>query len=165
MKKYLICYSLIFVCILSYAQSFTHFEYKGGNKKIVAAVEKANKVISNPNFYKSIDSIISFDFTTYTGRQVVNEYKAFNSPIIVNTYWAPYPFSKANARTQNLLEMNTAKLHRSIESIAITLIHESIHYVDYHTNNQFDYTHNGNKEDGNENSAPYKIENIIQYYL
>lgn len=81
--------------------------------------------------------------------------------IQVDTYWAPWPFSSANAKSQHEININTAKLRRSLASITNTLVHETVHVVDWLTNNAWNYTHDFNK-DGQENTAPWRIGSIVE---
>ena len=129
--------------------------YSGSNQKIIAAVAEANRILSNPDFYKRIDTVQRFDNSTYNGLQVSNEIKNLNRTIEVEDYWNP--FGIANAKTVSVIKLNTAKLRRSHKSITNTVIHETVHAVDWWTNEKWDYTHDGNSPDGQDYTAPWVI--------
>lgn len=139
------------------AQSL-QLQYSGNNPKVVAAVAEANKILANQDFYKKIDSVLSFDNSTYSGLQVANEMRSVHQTVRVEDYWKP--FSKANAKTQTKICINTANLKRSTASITNTLIHETVHYVDWSINRNWDYTHNGQRATGQGNTAPWVIATI-----
>jgi hypothetical protein len=130
-------------------------EYSGKKEKIIKAVKEANRILSSVDFYKQIEGKLGLDNSTYTGPQIANEMKNLNRAIKVVDYWNP--FSKANASTVSRIRMNKAKLNRSLASVVNTLIHETVHAVDWWANQQWDYTHNGNAPGGQHNTAPWVI--------
>lgn len=138
--------------------------YSGDNEKIALAVTEANKILANPEFYKQIDAIPTFDNSSYSGLQVSTEIKDLNRTIEVKDYWKPWGF--ANAKTVSVVRIKTAKLKRSHASITNTVIHETVHAVDWWRNNLWDYTHDGNSPNGQNNTAPWIIgrlaENLTQ---
>lgn len=151
--------ALLFITYFVDAQTI-QLHYSGKNKKIIAAVEEANNILRNAEFYKKIDSVMRFDNSTYSGLQVSNEIKNLNRIIEVDDYWKPIAI--ANARTVTVIELNTAKLKRSHKSITNTVIHETVHAVDYWVNKKWDYTHDGNSPDGQDKTAPWVIGEIAE---
>lgn len=141
-------------------QTYTQLNYIGNNKKVKLAIAEANKILSNPDFYKQIEAVNKFDFTDYNGKQIADEIHSLNKAIIVKNYWVP--FSKTKAKTLSEISINTATLNRPVSSIVNTLIHETVHAVDWLTNNDWDYTHDGQKADGQENTAPWVIGDIAE---
>lgn len=129
--------------------------YAGENKKIVNAVAEANKILINPEFYKKIESIQHFDNSTYNGSKISSEIKNINRTIEVEDYWKP--FAVANAKTVSVVRLNNTKLRRNHASITNNVIHETVHAVDWLTNNAWDYTHDGNSPAGQDNTAPWVI--------
>lgn len=137
-----------------------NIHYSGGNKKIINAVIEANKIISNTEFYKQIERINSFYNSSYSGLQISTEMKNLTKTVEVLVYWNP--FTKSNAKTQNAIKVNTAKLHRDLKSITNTLIHELVHFVDWSVNSKWDYTHKGQAYETIPVSAPYVIGAIAE---
>lgn len=119
-------------------------QYSGNNQKIIEAVAEANRILNDPEFYRKVDSIKSFDNTLFSGKQILSEMNAVKT-VEVTEYFKK--LTRANARTQLQIQMNTAKLNRSLASITNTLIHESIHAVDWITNKRWDYTHRSQYEE------------------
>lgn len=132
--------------------------YTGKNDSIISVVKQANIVLNDLNFYKKIDSIQSFDNSDYSGEKISFEIKNLNQIIQIKSYWNPFGF--ANAKTVSVIKLNTAKLKRSQKSILNTLIHETVHAVDWKTNNKWDYTHDGNSPNGQNDTAPWVIGKI-----
>ena len=158
---------MFFLLMISYSGIAQNIQlhYSGTNQKIIKAISEANKILSNEEFYKRIESIQKFDNTSYTGQQIVKEMKAIKT-IEVTEYYKKH--TKTNAKTQTEICMNTAKLDRysdelkNLASLVNTLIHESVHAVDWLTNKHWDYTHKGQKEEIPPISAPYIIGAIAE---
>ena len=162
----LIMTAVTFILILSNMDVIAQplqLNYSGKNIKIVQAVEEANKILINPNFYNRIDTIQNFDNSTYTGLQISTEFKNLHRIIQVVDYWNPFGF--ANATTVSVIKLNTAKLRRSHKSITNTVIHETVHAVDWWSNEKWDYTHDGNRPEGQNNTAPWVIGAIAVNFI
>lgn len=130
------------------------FQYNGTNAQLLAAVQDANRILAEPSFFQQVAAMPVFAYSTYNGAQVATEMQGLAQPIEVNTYWNI--FSRATAKTQTTLNINTAKLNRSNPSIVNTLVHESVHFTDWAVNGQWDYTDRDVYEDPPV-SAPYSI--------
>jgi hypothetical protein len=128
--------------------------YSGSKPKIIEAVTEANRILLSEEFYTQLNNIQKFDNTTYSGNQIAKEMNAIKT-IEVTEYHKR--FTKANAKTQTEIKMNTAKLERTLASRTNTLIHETIHAIDWLTNNQWDYTHRTQYEEIPPVSAPSVI--------
>ncbi|MDX2174394.1 MAG: SprT-like domain-containing protein [Bacteroidota bacterium] len=157
-KKYKLffCFTLIY---FSGVSQNVQLVYNGTKKEILDAVAEANKLLSNPAFYKSVNAIQTFDNTNYSGAKIVMEMNAIKT-IHVTEYYKR--FSKTNAKTQTEIRINTARLNRHLSSIVNTLIHETIHAVDWLSNSKWDYTHKSQKEEIPPISAPYMIGAIAE---
>ncbi len=138
----------------------TNLQYSGSNVKIVNAVAQANDILANPLFYTQIEAITQFDNSTYSGLQVANEIRDLNKTIDVRTYW--WPLSRVNAKSETEINVNTAKLGRTLASVTNTLIHEMVHVTDWLTNSKWDYTHDGQSPDGQDKTAPWAIGAIAE---
>lgn len=158
MKKHILFLSLITICWRSLSQN-VQLRYEGVEKEIRDAVYEANKLLSNPAFYKSVNAIQTFDNTQYSGAMIVTEMNAIKT-INVTEYYKKR--SKTNAKTQTEIRINTARLNRHLSSIVNTLIHETIHAVDWLSNSKWDYTHKSQKEEIPPISAPYMIGTIAE---
>ncbi len=135
------------------------------NKNVLRWIEKANKVLSNPEFYMKIRSKSGFDMSTASGADIADTMKLMVGikTLTVKTYYKRY--SRANAYFEpwnpSYIYINTAKTNRSDGSGAATVVHEWVHMVD-----KFDgihsYGHGDNSSKGKQNTAPYWIDNVAQ---
>ncbi|PQJ08955.1 hypothetical protein CJD36_021335 [Flavipsychrobacter stenotrophus] len=152
---------LLALCVSQFCNGqVTQLHYSGNNKKIAFAVEAANKILRDPSFYNRIDTIARFDNSEYSGHRIVNEFQKLGRVIEVTDYWRPIAW--ANAKTVTKIKINSAKLRRSHSSITNTLIHETVHAVDWITNGEWNYTHSGNSPEGQSATAPWIIGSIAE---
>lgn len=135
-------------------------EYDGKNDSLILVIAKANRILKSQGFYEKISSFSSFDNSNYTGGKIAKEFKELNHNILVETYWNP--FGIANAKTVSVIKLNSAKLKRDQESILNTIIHEAVHAVDWLNNRQWDYTHDGNRANGQNQTAPWVIGEVAE---
>jgi len=133
--------------------------YPHSNAKIIAAVTEANRILADELFYLRIDSIRSFDNTTYTGRGITNEMRAIQTIEVGEFYKA---HTKTTAKTLTKIRLNTGRLNRSLAAITKTLIHETVHAVDWNTDKRWNYTHRTQHEEKPPVSAPYIIGAIAE---
>lgn len=133
----------------------TQLVYEGSNQKVIESVEEANRILQLREFYDRIAAVPRFDNSSYSPQQVSDELHNFDRTIAVQGYWNI--LSLANASTQTEININTAKLRRSKTSIVNTLIHETVHAIDWLTNKAWDYTHDGNSPAGQDQTAPWVI--------
>lgn len=144
--------------------------YSGNNILLSEAILKANRLLSNTEFYEKIKSIHHFDNANgYTGEQIVKEMLYIESVVV---YEYKKRWTSTTAITQDQIGVNMLKLNRysdhkrNIASITNTLIHEFIHAVDWKTNQKWDYTHRTQYAENPPISAPYVIGEIAEkYYL
>lgn len=134
-------------------------EYAGTQKKIQEAVVEANKLLKNQKFYDTLAKIQTFDNTTYSGKQIIEEMNKIKSLKVIEYKDTNTKFT---ALTLTEIKLNTAKLNRSIPKIAATLVHETIHGVDWATNKHWDYTHKTQHRENPPISAPYIIGTIAE---
>ena len=144
--------------IFSSAQT-VQLEYKGTNTAISTAVIEANRILSSPDFHRGVSAVPRFNNTKQSGSQIVDDIKNLRKTVEVREYWNPLG---ANAKTVSVIKINAAKLNRSHAEITNTVVHETVHAVDWWTNNDWDYTHDGNSPDGQENTAPWVIGKIAE---
>lgn len=155
-------FAMMLSSILGSAQK-VQLHYSGKNKKVTTAVAEANKILADPAFYAQIEQHNSFDNTAYTGKQISQEMQNLNKVIEVSTYW--WPLSPSNAGTVSSIKVNTAKLNGDLASRTNTMVHETVHGVDYLTNARFDYTHDGNEAAGQGGTAPWVIGDIAEHMV
>ena len=158
LTKALLTFFLGATPFFSYAQML-QLEYNGSNAAIATAVKEANIILNSPDFYSKISAIQRFDNTTQSGLQIADDIKNLRRTVEVEEYWNPFG---ANAKTVFVIKLNSAKLRRSHASITNTVIHETVHAVDWWTNNKWDYTHDSNNPEGQENTAPWVIGSIAE---
>lgn len=145
------------------------FIYNGNSDIITDAINDANFIFQNEEFFTRLSGKESFDASNATGEKIKELIKI--SPIIatIELYKpAPLPpWSRANAYTTESqpasIFLNKRKLNRSIESIAATLVHEYIHLIDFSTA-EYSFGHGDNSSGGKDDTAPYWID-MLAYEL
>ncbi len=141
--------------------------FNDNQPKIQEATDLANSVLGNPIFYTKIKEKDSFDLSTASPQIIADLIEKSNLEFTVDLFypsgWRRIKYRKTLAYTDrrypNTLFLNLRKLKRSPESIAATIIHESIHALD---NEAVDYTfgHGNNSSKGKKDTAPYWIGNL-----
>lgn len=143
------------------------------NRRVTRATEMANRLLGDNDFFQQISEHLSFDFSTASPAQIASLIQNSNLQFHVDLFYpnlldSLLKYRKTLAYTDkrwpNTLFLNIRKLKRSPESIAATIIHESIHALDREA---IDYTfgHGNNSSVGKENSAPYWIGNLAYKIL
>jgi hypothetical protein len=147
------------------AQNHVTLFYSGDNTDVQAAVQLANEILNTPSFYDAIRRVPRFDNSTLTGAEVADRMeKASQKVTIVRKF---KPIANAGTKTSNKIKISKSLFGKDstgtfVLSIAVnTLIHETVHAVDFlDTGDAF--THDGNEEDGQENTAPWVIGAIAE---
>jgi hypothetical protein len=141
------------------------------NEIIMTAVEQANSLLSNEQFYNRIEQKDKFDLSTATPAQVANSIESSNLTFHVEIFYPNFlnfkyrkTLAYTDGRFPNRLFLNFKKLDRSTESIAATIIHETIHAVD-DAEHLYTFGHGNNSPVGKENTAPYWIGNLAHQML
>lgn len=139
--------------------------YDGGNANVIAAVNKANEILNSPAFYQAIRTVSKFDYSKLTGEEVANRVeKATHTINILRKFM---PIANAKTKTSDKIRISRSLFGYDttgtfVLSIAVnTLIHETVHAVDF-LNTGDEFTHDGNKEDGQGNTAPWIIGAIAE---
>jgi len=141
--------------------------------KVQTAVEMANSVLNNELFYSRIREKESFDLSTASPAVIADLIQNSDLTFKVDFFYPSGLFQAikyrktlayTDSRYPNTLFLNLKKLNRAEESIAATIIHESIHALDH---DAVDYTfgHGNNSAVGKENTAPYWIGNLANKIL
>ena len=146
--------------------------FNDDNPKVKQAVEMANSILVNPIFYEKIKEKERFDLCTTSPQIIANLIKQsnleFKIELFYPTGWRAIKYRKTfaymDSKYPNTLFLNLKKLNRKAESIAATIIHESLHALD---NEAIDYTfgHGNNSVKGKGNTAPYWIGNLANKIL
>lgn len=146
--------------------------FKDNHPKILEATEMANSVLINQMFYNKICEKESFDLSTASPQiiaaLIAESNLEFKIELFYPSNWDAIKYRKTLAymdgRFPDTLFINLRKLDRSAESIAATIIHESLHALD---NEAVDFTfgHGNNSSKGKENTAPYWIGNLAHKIL
>ena len=144
------------------------FAKETNSEKLMEAVQNANKVLDNLDFYKRISVIKTFDYSEITGdilSAIIKNSKIEAEVIIKKPL---NPFSSATAFTKpklpNSIFIYSSYLksrNSSVTDIVATLVHEYIHLIDYNELD-YDFGHGSNRREGKENSVPYLIESIVR---
>jgi hypothetical protein len=136
--------------------------------KIHQAVDRINYVLNSQEFKRRIYEKDSFDFYALKdrkgkGKDVYEALELFarlqevtNTPIQIS----PYPFYNLGityGKVKNIykieLNQHLNRLKRSIESIANTIFHETLHIIGF--------AHGDNRPENKENSVPWFIGNLM----
>ncbi|MGZ0016802.1 hypothetical protein [Yeosuana sp. AK3] len=139
---------------------------------VKSATDKANELLKNDEFYKTISDHPSFDLSTASPKIISELLKKSDLEFKVEIF---YPnafqsikyrktFAYTDSRFPNTLFLNFKKLDREIEDIAATIIHESIHALDDAEEN-YTFGHGNNSPKGKHNTAPYWIGNLAYQIL
>jgi hypothetical protein len=133
--------------------------YSGTRLIVTKAVNDANKVLQNSEFYKAIREKNDFTYTKVDPAEIANLIQQSRVRVNVRLYDGE-PGSTTNAyvtsKYPNTLFLNSDKLNRSSESITNTIIHEVVHAVDASADG-IRFGHGTNSRIGKGNSAPYWI--------
>lgn len=136
------------------------------------AVEMANLVFENKEFYERIRKETKFDLSTaepaFIADLILNSSLEFKVELFYPSGWRALKYRKTFAYTDgnypNTLFLNLKKLDREIEDIAATIIHESIHALDDECL-EYTFGHGNNSSVGKDNTAPYWIGNLVYQIL
>ena len=138
---------------------------------VIKAVSLANQLLNDPMFYSNIAAKDHFDLSTASPPVVAEVLQNSNLVFAVELFYPnllTFKYRKTLAYTDtrfpNRLFLNFKKLDRSAESIAATIIHESVHAVD-NTTEMYTFGHGNNSAVGKENTAPYWIGNLANSML
>lgn len=130
------------------------------------AVNKANEILNNPEFYTAIACLPQMDNTKLTSKQIADTIQNSSQEIQIKCYQAWNPFSSVNAKTlsENLIKINTRRFSQDIKVAVNTLIHESVHAIDM-TDNHLDFTHSSNYPSGQEKTVPWVIGALSEKFI
>jgi hypothetical protein len=139
---------------------------------VKSAADKSNELLKNAEFYKAIANKPNFDLSTASPKIVADlleksdlEFKVeIFYPNVLQSIKYRKTFAYTDERFPNTLFLNFKKLDREIESIAATIIHESIHALD-NAEEAYTFGHGNNSPVGKENTAPYWIGNLANRML
>lgn len=138
------------------------------SSKLAEAVRLANLVFANDEFYVRVAALPSFTNTTATPADVAELMRNSELRPTLSVKRRLNLFSSVNAHVEpdapTVININKRKLDQGdANRWATTLVHESVHCVDFH--NDLDFTHDGNTPGGNEGSAPYSIQRVAAEML
>jgi len=135
------------------------------NKAVVDALHKVEYVLLMDDFELKMNNKKSFDMATCDGRYVFDLIKNNQEPCYIYTYRSKNPWSRAyayfNPSQPDRMYLNTRKLNRSTGSIAATIIHEYIHFLD-HLDKNHSFGHGDNSPVGKANTCPYWVDNLME---
>lgn len=141
--------------------------YQKRNKRIKKAVQSANEVLSNPEFFRSISQLPQMDNTPLSSKEIADLLKNHNQPVYVKRFWRPYSRTNAITAGYKFIKLNSLNLrNRSNKSIVNTIIHEYIHAVDFF-DGSLNFTHhdNSNPHGEEDNTAPWRIGKLAEDFV
>lgn len=134
-------------------------------RRLARLIYDANEMMKDPEFYHKIRIKGSFDMSTASSAHIANEMQRQFPNLVCEVHVYSKKWSRALAffspRYPNRININLAKLNRSDGSIGATMVHEWVHLVDAH-DEQERYGHGDNSRAGKENTAPYWIDNLAE---
>lgn len=144
---------------------------KSNIESVNKAVKLANDLIVDSKFSIKLNNKKSFDMATCDGTHIYSLYLRaikIKKTMYVYTYKSRNPWSRAygyfNPAKPDNVYLNTRKLNRSLASIASSIIHESVHWLD-HYDEKHSFNHGDNNPQGKQNTAPYWIDNVSEALL
>lgn len=143
------------------AQKHIYLKYTGSRKSIINAVTAANKVLNSPNFYTQIRALTRLDNTDSSAVQIANLLETATDTIEIVARFMPI----ANAKTTTASRIKVSTWNFSDElSIAVnTLIHETVHAIDWKDGKQtFTHSSNNNSDHKQDYTAPWQIGAIAE---
>lgn len=133
--------------------------YSGKLNKVKVAVSKANDILSSSLFYDEIRKQESFDFTALSPSEIADLMEQSNHVIRIKT--APKPIANASTTSAEEITVSSLRFSRHLPTAVNTLIHETVHAIDF-LNGELDFTHDGNRAEGQERTAPWVIGEIAE---
>ena len=135
--------------------------YKGNIKRIKAASEIANKILSSSEFYSRIRDIDKFDQTSLSGSDIAGLME--NAGHTVTVTGALKPIANASTETSDEIKVSVFRFGWRLKTGVNTLVHETVHAIDL-LNSKTDFTHstNDNSDGRHNNTAPWVIGKIAE---
>jgi hypothetical protein len=182
-KVFSYCLStLSFLLLLSakfHSSGASLFLYKGEDSKLIAAIHTADSIAALPEFWALIRSYPEqkIDNSDYSMQRLADTLEKFSGGPITVTYIGRFHTSNAKTgytkRGRGVLRIGiTANGYsQNRKDIAITLLHEWVHAVDYSLqaagNKELEFAHFCDTQDRcvNKATASYRIERIVEVML
>lgn len=127
------------------------------------AVDQAEILLSDDNFYKEISKKRNFRKTRASPKQIASFIEENKLVLVIQLYESKQIRTKTlayySSKHPNTIFLNTRNLERSVASIVGTLIHEYVHAIDRHVK-EYRFGHGSNSRIGKKNTAPYWIGNL-----
>lgn len=153
------------------------FVNESNSQLVKNAVDTANELLMNKEFYNAIIAKESFDMSEVSSEFIAEKIQMFRAGIFshlyVYTYYPKWRWSKAygyfSPSNPDHIYLNAYKLirfsdnKRNTASLVASLIHESIHFLSHKTNKYFN--HGDNSPVGKDNTAPYWIDNLAESFI
>ncbi|BDU25181.1 protein-glutamine glutaminase family protein [Flavobacterium sp. GSB-24] len=142
--------------------------YNDGLQIFSEACKMANQILSSPEFFQLIASRTkSFRETIPADLEPSKIAKLFEESNLVLTlthYERPSSVGGAYSKTYpNQIFVNT-NTNRSGCTYAAVLVHECVHALSHHTKD-IDFTHDNDKPEKNQDTAPYAIQKAVRKYF
>lgn len=146
------------------------------NERVIRATQVIQEIFTNHEFLKMIASHPSYDMATKSPEKIVGYLKKSleKNCIEVCLYKPWYRWSSAYAMftpsKPNKINLNSRKLRRYVDeydnlaSLVGSIAHEFVHVVDNH-NPSNSFGHGNNNPYGKENTAPYRIGEMAQWFV
>jgi hypothetical protein len=136
--------------------------YKGKIRKIRKAVDAANMLLKDAEFYIAIRDMGRFDMADIPAGQIAELMREAAIEMRVVTYiGSPRVHGYDDRDNPDLIHINIFRSEWTHSSIINTIIHQVVHAVnDLHR--AFNFSHGDRNGEGKENTAPFRIGNYAE---
>jgi hypothetical protein len=110
-------------------ENYVRLTYPGRVKKAKAAVDKANEILRNPEFYDQIRGYKKFDNTDLSPEVIANLMEERSHEIIVDLSFLML-MANASTHSPNRITLSFWNFSKDLPSAVNTLIHETVNAMD-----------------------------------
>lgn len=150
------------------ANNRVNIKYDGIRPYILEAIHKVNKLLSNEEFYESIEQHAYFNNSDISPKEIAYLLRNTNISIQIQLYYSMSPISKIdvyeNPEQPHVLYLNIWQLERPIYSICNSIVHGCIHALNK-MHPEYHFEHNNCPAVELANTAPFAIGRIAEVML
>lgn len=162
MRIFILHFIALLFSTVTFSQNHITLVYKGKKAKIKNAVDKANEILNSYAFYEEIRKIDSFANSSLSGHYVASLME--NSKQVIVVVGAFRPIANASTTSSDKIKVSIFHFSSNLSIGVNTLIHETVHAVDFLDGEGIDFTHSDNNNDDHkqDKTAPWIIGEIAE---